>query len=109
VAVVYVDRDSVQLLAVRVDYVNEDTGATDPTAYTVTVAVVPTGVRPVSGDFKSAEWADRSTDGYKAKLLVGASSSVGALTGGSSYDVYVKVAASPETWIGKSPDTLTVR
>lgn len=99
---VYMDRDATVVVFARVDYVNEDTGATDPTSYTVTMAVVATGTRPVSGDFSAATWAARSVGGYKAKRTVT------GLTAGR-YDVYVKIAASPETWIDKSPDTLVVR
>jgi hypothetical protein len=104
---VTVDRDSIQTLLLRIDYVNEDTGATDPTSHTVSLAVVATGTRPTSGNFKAATWAASTVGGYKAKLLVGIGSAVGALAAGR-YDVYAKVTASPETWIGKSRDALVV-
>ena len=107
-ALVTVDRDSVQSVLMRIDYVNEDTGATDPTGFTVTMAVVATGVRPTADSFKAATWATRTVGGYKAKVLVGTGTSVGALTAGT-YDVYAKVAASPETWMDKSRDALVVR
>ncbi|MFI9817588.1 hypothetical protein [Saccharothrix variisporea] len=102
-AIHYVDRDSVEYLGVRVVYRNTATGATDPTAYTVTVALVLAGTRPVSGDYQSASWALNADGHYVAQRLVS------GLTASASYDVYVKVAASPETWVGKSPDTVAVR
>jgi hypothetical protein len=99
----YVDRDSTQYLGVRVLYRDEVTGDTDPRAYTVTVAVVPSGTRPLEVDFLAAAWALNPDGHYVARRLVS------GLTGGARYDVYAKVSASPETWQGKSPDVLIVR
>jgi hypothetical protein len=105
---VYVDRDSKQYIGVTVAYSLLSGGTSSPTGYTVTVAVVPSGTRPASGDFKTASWSSGS-NGYVAGLLVGPGSSVGGLTVGARYDVYAKVSADAETPVIKSPDTLVVR
>lgn len=104
----YIDRDSISLIGVRVDHHDFGGATLDPTAYTVTVAVRPEGVRPESGDYKPATWSTDTEGQHWAQLLVG-TSPVGALTAGMRYKAHAKVSASPETPVITSPDTIVVR
>lgn len=67
----------------------------DPTGLTVQMAFTSPGVGPVSGDWKSATWvANTTTPGHFAQCLVGPSG--GASLAAGKYDVWVKIASSPE-------------
>lgn len=105
----YIDRDSIHLIGVKVDYHDFTGEPLDPTGYTVTVAVRPDGTRPVSGDFKAATWFTGQDGTYWAQLNVGPGSTVGTLTAGARYRTHVKVSAGTETPVFTGPDTIVVR
>lgn len=90
--------------ALSTEYVRVSVGAMedgldiDPTLDTLQMAFPATGVAPVVGDWKSADWeTDTSTTPvtYYARALVGPTGVV-TLTEGVLYDVYVKITDSPE-------------
>lgn len=66
-------------------------GPANLTSLAVQMAVVPQGQDPVSGDWKTATWI-----GTSASVLIGTGSSVGALTKGLTYGIWVKITSSPE-------------
>lgn len=105
----YIDRDSIPLVGVRIDHHDFGGADLDPTSYTVTIAVKLEGTRPVSADFKPATWTTDTEGQYWAQLQVGTGSAVGALTAGARYKVHAKVAASGETPVITSLDTIVVR
>lgn len=65
-------------------------GPPDMTTYDVEMAVVQEGQDPTSGDWNTAAW-----DGTNAIVLVGPSTSI-PLTRGVTYEVWVRITASPE-------------
>lgn len=104
---VYIDRDSVGLVGIRINH-HDLSGATlDPTGYTVTVALVPQGTRPAAGDYKAATWHTGTEGDHWAQLLL--TTAVPVPVAGRRYDAYAKVAASPETPVVRSPDTIVIR
>ncbi len=105
----YIDRDSAPLVGVRIDHHDFGGEPLNPTSYTVTVAVKREGVRPEAGDFKPATWTTDTEGQTWAQLQVGAGSAVGVLTAGMRYRAHAKVAASGETPVITSPDTLVIR
>lgn len=108
-AVKYIDRSSVELVGVQVDYHDFTGEDLSPTGFTVTVAVRPEGMRPASGDFKTATWFTGADGTYWAQLNVGTGSDVGALSPGVRYKAHAKVAAGSETPVITSIDTLIAR
>lgn len=78
--------------SLSVEYVKVPvTGPTSLTSLTVQMAVVPQGQDPAGGDWKTAAWI-----GSSAAVLIGTGSTVGALTRGLTYGVWVKITSSPE-------------
>lgn len=108
----YFDRDAAPNLFVWIRHRNYLGGATDPTAYTVAIAVVVDGTHPIIGDYQAAQWVpvgqlgsirDRpGPDWYLAYR------NVSGLQPGT-YRLYPKVTASPEVWIDPSPELIHVR
>ena len=82
-----------QISSLSVEYVhvpitsNLDTG--DLNDLTVQLAIVPDGQEPVTGDWKTGTWI-----GNHAAVLVGPGATI-TLTDGT-YDVWVKITATPE-------------
>lgn len=105
----YIDRDTVELVGVRIDHHDFTGEDLDPTGYTVTVAVRPEGTRPASGDFKAATWFSAVDGTYWAQLNVGTGTSTGALAAGKRYKAHAKIAAGSETPVITSIDTLVIR
>ncbi|MBP2581913.1 hypothetical protein J3A78_002391 [Streptomyces sp. PvR006] len=72
----------------------------DPTSYSVRVAVLPDGDRPEAGDWHAAEW--KTIDGvHHASLLVGPGGVVEL--GPGAYRVWVEITAPPEKPVVASP------
>ena len=72
----------------------------DPTSYSVRVAVLPDGDRPEAGDWHTAEW--KTIDGvHHASLLVGPSGVVEL--GPGAYRAWVEITAPPEKPVVTSP------
>lgn len=65
-------------------------GPANKASFAVEMAVVPEGQDPVSGDWKTAEWS-----GDDVIAMVGAGSTI-PLTRGVTYEVWVRITASPE-------------
>ncbi|WP_328941535.1 hypothetical protein OG259_07630 [Streptomyces sp. NBC_00250] len=76
------------------------TARTDPTGYTVRVAVIPDGQRPESGDWQEAEWVTIGGLPY-ASLLVGPGGAVQVSRG--PYRTWVEITAPPEKPVVASP------
>lgn len=68
--------------------------AIDPTTSPVDLALTPSSVEPVSGDWKVASWENEGSV-HEARLLVGPLGSVTLAPG--SYDLWVRVRANMET------------
>lgn len=69
------------------------TAQTDPTVYSVRVAVLPDGDRPEAGDWHDAEWV--TVDGTPhASLLVGPGGVVEL--GPGAYRTWVEITSPPE-------------
>lgn len=104
---VLVARDSVQLIGVQVAASTVAGTTVDPTVYDVTVAVLPyTTDDPADADFKAATWQS-GTLGKYAVVMVGPNTTVGTLSPGR-YRLWVKVTATPEVPVIRSPDHLVV-
>ncbi len=104
---VLVARDSVQLIGVQVAATTVAGTTVDPTAYAVAVAVLPYNTDdPTDADFKAAAWQSGSLGKY-AVVMVGPDTTVGALSPGR-YRLWVKVTASPEVPVIRSPDHVVV-
>ncbi|MEE1813543.1 hypothetical protein PUR59_00560 [Streptomyces sp. SP18ES09] len=74
--------------------------ASDPTAYSVRVAVLPDSERPGAGDWHVAEW--RTIGGVPhATLLVGPGGVVELAPG--AYRAWVEITAPPEKPVVASP------
>lgn len=74
----------------------------NPTAFAVTVAVVPAGTTPTAGDFKAAVWVTDNTGAipvYSARTQIGPGSAGPTLVAGRVYTVHAKIAATPEVII----------
>lgn len=74
----------------------------NPTAFVVTVAVVPAGTTPAPGDFKAAVWVTDSTGAvpiYSARTQIGPGTAGITLVAGRIYTVHAKIAATPEVII----------
>ncbi|MFI7468157.1 hypothetical protein [Nonomuraea sp. NPDC049646] len=67
-------------------------GPADLSSLPVQMAVVPQGADP-SSSWQTADWSD---DGTAALILVGPGSTIGALTKGLTYDIWVKITSTPE-------------
>jgi hypothetical protein len=69
----------------------------DPTTNVVTFAFLPAGTDPQAGDWKVASWETVAGPpvSYVARCLVGPGG-VFTPTRGASYQVWIKIAASPE-------------
>jgi hypothetical protein len=67
----------------------------DPTTYDVTMAVLPIGHTPDTGDWHTAEWSTNSDGSTVARLLVGPDGGALAPTPGR-YRAWVSVDADPE-------------
>ncbi|KAA6216401.1 hypothetical protein [Streptomyces filamentosus] len=88
------DRSSLQELLTPI------TARTDPTAYSVRVAVLPDGARPETGDWHTAEW--HTIDGLPyAGILVGPGGAVQLQPG--FYRTWVEITAPPEKPVVTSP------
>jgi len=82
-----VDRSSLEELLTPI------TTSSDPTSYSVRVAVLPDGDRPEAGDWHAAEW--RTVDGTPhASLLVGPGGAVQLDPG--VYRTWIEITAPPE-------------
>lgn len=77
----------------------------DPTSSTVQMAFPGYGVEPITGDWKSASWETQGGN-YWARCLIGPSGGTITLADGF-YDVWVKIADSPETPVRRA-GTLTI-
>ncbi|TXS22404.1 hypothetical protein EAO70_05965 [Streptomyces sp. adm13(2018)] len=74
--------------------------ASDPTSYSVRVAVLPDGERPEADDWHAAEW--KTIGGIPhASLLVGPDGVVEL--GPGAYRVWVEITAPPEKPVVASP------
>lgn len=69
------------------------TAASDPTSYSIRVAVLPEGVRPGPADWHPGEWVTRAGVPY-AVVLVGPGSDVVLEPG--VYRTWTEIAAAPE-------------
>lgn len=76
------------------------TARTDPTSYSVRVAVLPDGQRPEAGDWHDAEWLTLYGTPY-ASLLVGPGGAVELASG--AYRAWVEITAPPEKPVVVSP------
>lgn len=77
--------------ALSTEYIHAPiTGPTNLTSFAVEMAILPVGQDPISGDWKTAQWA-----GTDAIVLVGPSAAI-PLTKGVQYEVWVRITASPE-------------
>lgn len=87
---------------VKVPVSARESGANvDPTATTVQMAFPAVDADPISGDWKSASWETDTTtdpDTYLARCLVGSAVTLAV----GVYDVWVKIAASPEVVVRRS-------
>lgn len=82
---------------VRVPVYADQLGAVvNPTSYTVQMALISGPDNPGSGDWKAASWTTTAQGQYVAQCLVGPSGTV-TLTAGLTYNVWIQIAASPET------------
>lgn len=77
----------------------------DPTSLLVSMAVMPRGVEPEAGNFKTAAWASGTP--YRCQILIGPGSTVGALTEGT-YRLWAKVTAIPEIPVMASTNCLVI-
>ena len=88
------DRSSLQELLTPI------TARSDPTSYSVRVAVLPDGQRPEDADWHTAEW--HTIDGVPhAGLLVGPGGAIQLSPG--VYRTWIEIAASPEKPVVASP------
>ncbi|MFD0074270.1 hypothetical protein ACFVIY_17735 [Streptomyces sp. NPDC127166] len=76
------------------------TARTDPTPYSIRVAVLPDGQRPEPGDWHNAEWLTLYGTPY-ASLLVGPGGAVQLAAG--AYRAWVEITAPPEKPVVVSP------
>lgn len=83
---------SLELVPVRVE--PKGTNEQDPSTGVAYMAVVPEGTRPVTGDWKPAEW-DRDHWPPHAQILVGPMGAVAPAVG--QYDVWVKFGVGTES------------
>lgn len=82
------------------------TAAEDPTSLLVSMAVMPRGVEPEAGDFKTASWAEGAP--YRCQVLIGPGSpGVGELDEGT-YRLWAKVTAIPEIPVMASTNCLVI-
>lgn len=79
--------------------------AADPTSLLVSMAVMPRGVEPEVGNFKTASWAPGLP--YRCQILIGPGSTVGELDEGT-YRLWVKVTAIPEIPVLASTNYLVI-
>lgn len=76
------------------------TSGSDPTSYSVRVAVLPDGERPEAGDWHTAEW--HTLDGTPhASILIGPGGDVQLAPG--VYRTWVEITAPPEKPVVTSP------
>ncbi|APE21396.1 MULTISPECIES: hypothetical protein [Streptomyces] len=88
------DRSSLEELLTPIN------SASDPTSYSVRVAVLLDGERPEASDWHVAEW--RTVDGvHHAALLVGPGGAVEL--GPGAYRVWAEITAPPEKPVVASP------
>lgn len=88
------DRSSLEELLTPV------TASSDPSSYTVRVAVLPDGARPEAGDWHTGSW--RTLDGvHYAALLVGPGGVVDLDPG--TYRTWIEITAPPEKPVIASP------
>lgn len=86
---------------VRIPVFADNLGApVDPTPFTVSMAFITAlaNVPPVSADWKAASWATTAQNGYVAQCLIGPSGTI-TLVSGTTYNVWIRITASPEVFI----------
>lgn len=85
------------------------TSATDPSALPVKIAIKPRGMSALTADLKTAQWVPGETwNGTRnARLLIGPTSSFGALTAGT-YNMYLAVDDNPEDPFEPAPNYLVI-
>jgi hypothetical protein len=94
-----------------VEYINVTvTTDTDPVDNTVSMCVVNAGEEP--SNYVTATWNGTATQvaskyRTKARALVGTGTDIGALQAGT-YEVYIKVEASPETVVIKADGVIKI-
>jgi hypothetical protein len=71
----------------------------DPSAYTVTMAFISGPLNPGAGDWKTASWTTTAQGQHVAQCLVGPTGGTITLTAGLTYNVWIQIAATPETVI----------
>lgn len=76
----------------------------NPTSFTVNVAFIPVinNAAPGSSDWKTGSWTTTAQGGYVAQCLVGPSGGTITLVNGTTYNVWIQILASPETFIANT-------
>lgn len=67
------------------------TGPVELSALTVEMAIQPQGEIPETGDWETATWFNSH-----ASILIGTGTTIGALTRGVTYGVWVRITSLPE-------------
>lgn len=88
-------------------YRHQVTASEDPTSNLVSIAVMPYGVEPGAGDFKTAAWLTEGANRYAVVLIGQAGTGIGVLTEGI-YKSWVKVTATPEIPVLESTNYLVI-
>jgi len=73
----------------------------NPTGFTINMAFIPviSNSAPLNTDWKTGGWTVTAQGGYVAQCLVGPSGGTIALANGTTYDVWLQILASPETYV----------
>lgn len=73
----------------------------NPTSYEVDMAFIPVlaNAAPGTSDWKVGSWATTAIGGYVAQCLVGPSGGAITLVNGTTYNVWIRILANPETFI----------
>lgn len=79
----------------------------DPTSNLVSMAVMPYGVEPAAGDFKTAAWITEGGAYYAVALVGQTGTGIGPLTEGI-YQSWVKITATPEIPVLPSTNYLVI-
>jgi hypothetical protein len=90
---------------VRIPVYTDNLGVpVNPTSYTVNMAFITAlaNAQPASGDWKAASWATTAQGGYVAQCLVGPSGGTITLVNGTTYNVWIQIIASPETFVANA-------
>lgn len=88
-------------------YRHQVSAAADPTSLLVSMAVMPYGVEPEPGDFKTAAWLTEGGTHYAVALLGQTGTGIGPLAEGI-YRSWVKVTATPEIPVLSSTNYLVI-